>query len=134
MPAFMTSSQLATIYNITSRALQIPALNLSRIRQFVERTSPNLSLPKPLIRESLSGSCFEISFKLRSAPVVFKTDIRNNFPRTVFGCVYRSTSVVCLETLLKVRCHANVTLGGDGKASEQIDILHDCPPTPIPLR
>lgn len=47
----------------------------------------NWILPKALICESLSGPCLEISFELHSAPVVLKTEIRNNLPRTVFGCV-----------------------------------------------
>jgi hypothetical protein len=55
---------------------------------------------------------------------------------------------VCLEALLKVGGDAYITLLGDGKALEKIDIFHDCPPcllrrssrfgcegrAPIPLR
>ena len=36
---------------------------------------------------------------------------------------------MCLETLLKVGGNTYITLIGDRKALEQIDILHDCPPT-----
>jgi hypothetical protein len=37
---------------------------------------------------------------------------------------------VCLETLLKVGSDAHITLGGNGKALEKIDIFHDSPPSP----
>jgi hypothetical protein len=33
---------------------------------------------------------------------------------------------VCLEALLKVRGDAYITLRGDGKALEKIDVFHDC--------
>jgi hypothetical protein len=75
----------------------------------------------------LSRPCFEISFELRSAPVILKTERRNHLPRTVFGCVGRSASVVCPEALLKVGGDAYVSLRGNSKALEQIDIFHDCP-------
>jgi hypothetical protein len=35
---------------------------------------------------------------------------------------------VCPEALLKVGGNAYITLGGNRKALEKIDILHDCPP------
>jgi hypothetical protein len=35
---------------------------------------------------------------------------------------------MCVEALLKVGGNAHITLSGDGKALEKIDILHDCPP------
>ena len=78
----------------------------------------------------MSGPCLEISFELHSAPVVLKTEIRNNLPRTVFvfGCVWRNASVVCPEALLKVGGDAYITLGRDGTALKKIDILHNYPP------
>jgi hypothetical protein len=36
---------------------------------------------------------------------------------------------MCLEALLEVGGDAYITLGGDGKALEKIDILHDRPPS-----
>jgi hypothetical protein len=37
---------------------------------------------------------------------------------------------VCLEALVKIGGDAYITLIGDRKAFEKIDILHDCPPSP----
>jgi hypothetical protein len=36
---------------------------------------------------------------------------------------------MCPEAVLKVGGEAYITLGGDGKALEKIDILHDRPPS-----
>ena len=36
---------------------------------------------------------------------------------------------MCLEALLEVGGEAYIMLGGDGKALEKIDILHDRPPS-----
>ena len=37
---------------------------------------------------------------------------------------------MCPEALLKVGGNAYITLGGNRKALEKIDTLHDCPPKP----
>jgi hypothetical protein len=72
-------------------ALIVDANPLPSVREKITATGTY----QALIREGLSGPCLEISFKLRSTPVVLKTEIRNKLPRTVFLDVCEEAPALC---------------------------------------